>query len=190
MAAASRKAARNASRSLRAASLGRRVVAFLIDWYVGSLATAAPIAAVAIYLGYEMTEQNIVDYPAPWGLIAGVAGVAVGLVYYVLVPMLTQGQTLGKRLLRLRIVSRDDGPATMPQLALRQMSIILLEQAAVGTSTVVQQVIALLVSSTVAAAIMWVGYALTLVSFAACGVTRGRRALHDLIAGTRVVPAA
>lgn len=190
MAATSRKAARTAFTGGRAAPFGRRIVAFLINWYVGSLVTAVPVAAVAVSLGYQATDQNVLDYPAPWGLIAAVTGIVAGVVYYGVVPMLTKGQTLGKRLLGLRIVGRDGERATACQLVLRQvLGLILLEQAAVGTSTVVQQVIALLAGATAATVVMWVGYALTLASFAVCGAAPSHRALHDLISGTRVVPA-
>lgn len=188
MAPTSRKAARTASRSVRAASFGRRIGAFLVDWYVGSLATALPVACVAMSLGYEMTAQDILAYPAPWGLVAGTAGIAAGIAYYALVPMLAHGQTLGKRLFGLRIAARNGERASAGRLALRQaVGLVLVEQAAVGTGTVVQQVIALLAGAPVAAGVMWAGFALTLASFVLCGVRPDRRALHDLIAGTCVV---
>lgn len=188
MSSSSRKAARRASRGMRAAPLGRRVCAFLIDWYVGSLVTALPIAAVAMNLGLEMTDQNIIEYAEPYGLVAGLAGILAGLIYYALVPLVTDGQTLGKRLLKLRIVSADGDPATPLQLVLRQgLGLILLEQDAVGTGTVVQQVLSLTLGSTVSVVSSWVGLVLTLVSFALCLVRKDNRALHDLIAGTKLV---
>lgn len=188
MSSSSRKAARRASRGMRAAPLGRRVCAFLIDWYVGSLMTALPIAVVAMNLGLEMTDQNIIEYAEPYGLVAGLAGILAGLIYYALVPLVTDGQTLGKRLLKLRIVSADGDPATPPQLVLRQgLGLILLEQDAVGTGTVVQQVLSLTLGSTVSVVSSWIGLVLTLVSFALCLVRKDNRALHDLIAGTKLV---
>lgn len=190
MSRSSRKAARNASRTVRAASFGRRIGAFLVDWYVGSLATAVPVAVVAMRLGLEMTDQNIVGYPPPYGLFAGLAGIAAGAVYYALVPMVLRGQTLGKRIFGLRIAGQHGGAVTPAQLLLRQViGLILIEQAAVGTGTVVQQVVTLLAGGDVATAVMWMGFALTLASFVLCGVRADRRALHDLIAGTEVVMA-
>lgn len=188
MSSSSRKAARRASRGMRAAPLGHRVCAFLIDWYVGSLVTALPIAVVAMNLGLEMTDQNIIEYAEPYGLVAGLAGILAGLIYYALVPLVTDGQTLGKRLLKLRIVSADGDPATPLQLVLRQgLGLILLEQDAVGTGTVVQQVLSLTLGSTVSVVSSWIGLVLTLVSFALCLVRKDNRALHDLIAGTKLV---
>lgn len=188
MSSSSRKAARRASRGMRAAPLGRRVCAFLIDWYVGSLATALPIAVVAMSLGLEMTDQNVLEYAEPHGLVAGLAGILAGFIYNALVPLVTDGQTLGKRLMKLRIVSADGDSATPLQLVLRQgLGLILLEQDAVGTGTVVQQVLSLTLGSTVSVVSGWVGLALTLVSFALCLVRKDKRALHDLIAGTRLV---
>lgn len=184
---ASRKAARSSSGSAGAAPFGRRIIAFLIDWYVGSLATALPVACVAMSLGLEMTEQNVLSYPEPMGLAAALLGIAAGVAYYALVPMVFRGQTLGKRLLGLRIIDRDGAPAAPVQLILRQfVGLILIEQAAVGTGAVVQQLVALVAGGDVATIVMWAGFALTLVSLVVCGVRPDRRALHDLIAGTRV----
>lgn len=185
-----RKAARGSSRDLRAAPLGLRAVAFLIDWYLGSLVTALPVAVIATNLGLEMTDQDITSYAAPFGLIAGLLGIVAGLLYYAVVPMLMGGQTLGKRLLKLRIASKDGGSASPLQLLARQgLGLIVIEQAAVGTGTVVQQMISLTLGSTAANVVSWAGIALTLAGFALAVFHRDHRALHDFLAGTKLVKA-
>lgn len=176
------------AKAVESAPFGRRIAAFLIDWYVGALATALPVATVALCLGREVTDQNILGYEAPWGAVAGLLGVTCGLVYYAVVPMLLDGRTLGKALMHLRIRSRGGGRADAGQLVLRQaVGLVLVEQAAVGTSFVVQQLVSMAAGPVATTGVMWAGMALTLASFVCVGVRRDHRALHDLLSDTRVV---
>lgn len=178
------------ARAPQPASFGKRIAAFLVDWYVGALMTALPVVAVALGTGREMTDQNIVGYDALWGVLAGALGVAAGVIYYVLVPMVFDGRTLGKRLFGLRVASGDGSPATPLQMVLRQfVGLMLVEQSAVGTSFVIQQLISIGFGGYAATVVMWTGMGLTLASFACVGIRRDRRAIHALISDTRVVAA-
>ena len=164
--------------------------AFLVDWYVGALMTALPIALVAMGLGREMTDQNIALYEGHWGLVAGLLGLLCGVAYYALVPMLLHGQTLGKRLCRVRIVAEDGSEATAVQLLGRQvLGLMLVEGAAVGTSTVIWQVVHILTGVNLLVHAMAVGTVVTLASGVVLGLSSRHRALHDLMFRTMVVSA-
>ena len=64
------------------ASLTRRLIAYLIDWYIGGLATAFPISVISMKLFDTVQNQNIMSFPAPYHLIAGSLGVLGGILYY------------------------------------------------------------------------------------------------------------
>lgn len=179
-----------ATPAVEPAPLLRRTGAFLIDWYVGALATALPIAVIATQLGREMTDQNIYAYEGQWGLIAGLLGILFGVVYYALVPMLTHGQTLGKRICKVRIVAKDGSDASALALLGRQvLGLMFIEGASVGTSTVVWQVVHILTGVNLLVHAMAVGTVVTLVSIVLVGMSAKHRALHDMIFGTVVTPA-
>ena len=47
------------------AGMTRRFIAYLIDWYVGALATALPISMVAMKLYGTVKNQQIMEFAAP-----------------------------------------------------------------------------------------------------------------------------
>lgn len=170
------------------ASLLRRAGAFLIDWYVGALATALPIVVVAMWLGHDMADQNIVAYEGSWGMVAGLLGILFGIIYYAGVPILMRGQTLGKRILGVRIVAGDGSDASPLSLLGRQvLGLMVIEGASVGTSTVMWQVFHILTGVDVLVNAMAVGTVVTLASIAVAGLSAQHRAIHDMVFGTVVV---
>lgn len=51
----------------------------------------------------SMLKQNILEFPKPYGLIAGCLGFVFALFYFVVVPTwITKGQTLGKKYVKSR----------------------------------------------------------------------------------------
>lgn len=172
------------------ASFVRRAIAFLIDWYVGALATALPVAYIAMQLGKDMADQDILSFPEPSGLTAGALGILFGIAYYALVPALQNGQTLGKRVMGVRVAALDGAPASPLRLLGRQViGLMVVEGAAVGTSTVIWQVVSLLTGGDIVMPAMAVGTVLTLASLVVCALNPRHRAIHDLLFGTVVVPA-
>ena len=99
------------------AGLGRRFFAYLVDWYIGALVTAFPVSAVSMKLFETVKNQNLLTFPAPWGLIAGGLGLAAAVLYYAAVPILVwRGQTLGKRWMKIKIADSSGGEASAGQL--------------------------------------------------------------------------
>lgn len=175
---------------LAPATFWRRGAAFAFDWYVGAMATSLPIAYFAALQGREVTDQLISTFAAPYGLYAGIAGLLAGLVYYAVVPMACGGQTLGKRLLHVRIVASDGDDASPAAFAVRQvLGMMLIEGAAVGTSTVIRGLIEIVADVTLPTWLYVASFAITLGSVALFAFRRDNRSLHDLLAGTMVVDA-
>ena len=59
------------------------------------------------------------------GIVAFCVFVLIGFTYWVFFTHRQNGQTLGRKLLRLRVISKGGGQANMPQLAVRWVCLIL-----------------------------------------------------------------
>ncbi len=94
--------------SLQIAATGSRAYAFLIDWHIRILlALAWLFAAMLTVNGAPRIEAG----NGPWTatLIAG-PPFAIYLLYHPVVELLLRGQSPGKRMAGVRIVTRDGGP--------------------------------------------------------------------------------
>ena len=87
------------------APLTRRVLSYFIDWYLGALCAAFPIAVVSQKLYGTMLKQNLLKIQQPYGFIAGIIGVIFALFYYIYIPFFVyKGQTVGKRICNVKII--------------------------------------------------------------------------------------
>ena len=180
--------AQNIREEYRAASLGRRFGAYLIDWYLGGLATAFPVSMVSMKLFQTVQNQNIMSFPQSLGLIAGGLGLAAAIAYYVLVPAFVwRGQTPGKRLLKLKIVSADQTPVSLSKLMIRQiLGMIVIEGGLVTASTLWHQLASSAFHADFVKPLMYLGMAVSIVS-SILTLFGDHRAIHDRIGNTVVV---
>lgn len=170
------------------AGLSRRFIAYLIDWYIGALATAFPVSAVSMKLFGTVQNQNLLSFTPPYGLIAGGLGVLCAVLYYVFVPAFVwRGQTVAKRWLKIKIVSADGSEAGVGKIFSRQfLGMIIIEGSLVTASTVWHQMVTILTGADAVKVLMYAGMAVSLVS-AVMVLFKNHRALHDYIGGTIVV---
>ena len=95
---------------------GRRVVQYLIDsflvWLIPGL----------VSLPFDRSGSTLVHVLG--GIIAFAIFVLIGLAYWVVWPHVQHGQTLGMRLLGLRVISKGGGPANLAQLLIRWICLI------------------------------------------------------------------
>lgn len=175
--------------ALEPVSLSRRFFAYLIDWYVGALATTLPVSVVASKLFGDMTKQNIVEFTAPWGIVAGLAALVFAFAYYVLIPRFVwRGQTPAKRLLGVKIVRSDGDDVDFAHLLLRQaVGVFLIEGSLIKASAYLHQILTIVSGFNFVTPLMYVGFALTLVSVATLILRGDRRCIHDLVGDTRVI---
>lgn len=114
-------AAFNADRPLRYAGFWRRVIAFLGD--IGVLICLA-LPALGFLLWICPTEQAEITFSA-WqigGLSLFALGVAGTMLFYFPVLEARFGKTVGKHLLRLRVLQESAAPITTGQAFLRRLS--------------------------------------------------------------------
>lgn len=96
---------------------GRRVVQYLIDSFlVGIIPALASIP-------FEASDSTFVHVLG--GIVAFGVFIIVGLLYWVVFTYAQHGQTLGMKLLHLRVISMGGGPANRAQLTIRWLGLIL-----------------------------------------------------------------
>lgn len=171
----------------------RRFGAYFIDWYLVMvimnvfLLVAAYVVTGSLYVG----SLPLVFFKPELRLpLLGIL-IAIEFVFYVCVPRFVwRGQTIGKRLLRLRVVSLQGNDAGIVRLAVRDMvGVVLLEGCFSPLSNYVRNYLMLFVGRDVIEYTVWFSWAAGAVSILVLLVTK-RRMLHDFIAGTAVVLAA
>ncbi|MFR1908263.1 MAG: RDD family protein [Clostridium neonatale] len=89
----------------------RRSVAYIIDWYIGGVLASLPLIIIYMINNDNVTiiPQNIEIFKYPLNIIVGLLSFMVAVFYYVLVPMyIYEGQTLGKKIASLKIMSNDN----------------------------------------------------------------------------------
>lgn len=185
---AAEKVTKVADRAGAPAPVTRRFFAYLIDWYVGALCTAIPISIVAHQTTGDLTNQYLVDYPHPFGIVAGVLALLFAFAYYIAIPLFVwRGQTPGKRLCGIKIVQEDGSPVALPNLALRQIvGVTIIEGVIANASSIWHQMLTIVTGINFVHPLMYVGFAITLVSCFMILIRKDHRCLHDFIGGTRV----
>jgi uncharacterized RDD family membrane protein YckC len=148
----------NRTPGIELASLGDRLVAAILD------AVIALILCIPLGIGAALSDQSEAPSPLSLGLI-GVSGLLLlGMCIYNLVLLATRGQTIGKKLKGIRIVTFPDGanPGGVKTILLRGFVNGLIS------------------------GVPYLGTVYALVDI--CFIFRDdRRCIHDLIAGTQVV---
>ncbi len=170
------------------APVSRRFLAYLIDWYLGSLCAALPISIIAQRVMGDMANQRLVDFPAPWGMVAGALALLFSCLYYLAIPMLVwRGQTPGKRLCRIRIEMVDGSPVDLWHLVLREVvGVFLLSGVIANASSVWHQMATIALQVNLVHPLMYGGFALTAVSCALILCRHDHHCVHDFIGGTEV----
>jgi uncharacterized RDD family membrane protein YckC len=95
---------------------GRRVVQYLIDsflvWIIPGL----------VSIPFDRSNSTFLHILG--GIISFAIFVLIGLAYWVVWPHARNGQTLGMKLLGLRVISKGGGPANLAQLFIRWVCLI------------------------------------------------------------------
>lgn len=82
--------------------LGKRFLAYLIDWYLGGLCTSFPISLISQKLNNTALNQSIMSFEGNYGYIAGVSALLGAVFYFVIIPTyIYKGQTLGKKICKI-----------------------------------------------------------------------------------------
>lgn len=163
----------------------RRLAAYVVDWYLATMVCGAPLLLVnSMRTGVAALDTSLP--PDGTGWLWGTVAIALGVLYYWLVPFVWNGQTPGKRLLRLKIVRMDNGESVSAgKLLLRQVvGLLVLEGAVAFPSQLLRELLARAAGESAADAVRIGMVAITIVSVMLGAYTPGKRMLHDRISGT------
>lgn len=170
---------------------GRRLGAYGVDWFTGDLFAAFPVAIIySIVTGRTEVTGKIAEVPGGFVFLAGVLCLCFIFLYYVFIPWkVWNGQTIGKRLLGIRMAGRDGSRLTLPRLLLRQVvCLLILENGLLTAGHYIGEIVLLAGGS--ALFVRWwanAGLAARIISGLLVVFTPLGRGLHDYGAGTRVV---
>jgi uncharacterized RDD family membrane protein YckC len=95
---------------------GRRVVQYLIDSFLVGLIPSL------VSIPFDRSDSTAVHVIG--GFVAFVVFVVIGFAYWVILTHRMDGQTLGMKLLGLRVISKGGGPANQMQLFIRWICLI------------------------------------------------------------------
>ena len=170
----------------------RRFISYMIDWYIGGILTSLPLILTYTAMNsgnIGIIKQNINIFEYPLNIIIGILSFMVAIFYYVYVPMfISNGQTLGKKIMKLRIVSNDYTQVSKRQIFIRQFVIILLLEGSLYTSSnMLHQVLNEVTGANIVSVYNTIGIAITGISALLVIMLKSRRALHDVITNTRVI---
>lgn len=178
-------------------SSGKRIAAYLIDWFLGALMTLLPLCLMWAMATGDTANMNQVSVftlntilGKPQALLAGLAGLLLCLWYYVYVPWkVTPGQTPGKRTMNIAIARKDGQQLTLKDLLIRQVvGLLLLEGMLLTGSTLLRDVISLASGLNFTGILSMSGMIITIVSVLMALLVPSRRMLHDYLAKTHLVP--
>lgn len=96
---------------------GRRVVQYLIDSFLVGLVPSL------VSIPFDASNSTFIHILG--GIVAFVVFVLIGFLYWVLFTHRQDGQTLGMKLLSLRVISKGGGQANVAQLTIRWIGLIL-----------------------------------------------------------------
>ncbi|MFV0394174.1 MAG: RDD family protein [Coprobacillaceae bacterium] len=172
-----------------AVPLPRRLISYLIDWYVGGLCTAIPISIVSQKLTGTMTNQNLLTFDNGYAIGTGIFALLFALFYFVIVPTyIWKGQTVGKRICKLKVVQVDNQEVTLKNMLLRQViGMIVMEGAMLSASTIWHQILSIITNYNFITLFMYIGFGITLISVVMLLFSTDSRALHDYLGSTKVV---
>lgn len=168
----------------------RRFLAMLIDWYITNMIAAIP---VTFYLrGDDYIRKNSFDlekYGFETGLILGLFVIIIGIIYYFIIPTyIFNGQTLGKKICKLRVVKTDGKPVKGKDMFIREIiGATMIEGGIVVTATYIRKLIKLFGYVTLVTYIQYIAYGITILSIIYAYFHPLSQSFHDRLAGTIVI---
>ena len=129
-----------------------------------------------IDLGYDISKQTV---------IISIVGVVISLLYYVVYPCYNNGQTFGKKLMKIKIKKTNDKELSMNDLLIRSMinNSILVNIITIALVLFLSKDLYLSMSSLLSS----VQSLVLIISLIMIAFTKNARGLHDLAAKTEVV---
>lgn len=182
----------------------KRLFAYVLDWIIGGVCTS--ILGIVIFTLVSKIEniegQSFADlymFPALglsdcYAYITGLVCVCAATFYYIYIPYKCDGQTIGKKIMGLRIVTIENTSLTLTQYFKRQfLGLFIIEGSAVLCGAYIQQVLVISTLNlfkdyfSLPNLLSSVAIVITMISAVLAFNTPSQRSVHDYLAKTKVV---
>lgn len=168
----------------------RRFVAYFIDWYLALILMNAILLCAAFSLTGKVYAGALplTFFPDDMQLILLMSLLLIEVALYVLIPRyLWRGQTLGKRLMRIRVVGKDGSDVGAGRLLFRDLvCIAIVEGCFSPISNFIRNYLMLFLDEGAIQLTVWFSWAAGFVSILIMIFNARRMMLHDVLAGTVV----
>ena len=187
---AKKKINRQQSKNVIVETRMRRFLAMIIDWYLTQMISVIPITFYlrdGDYLKPHMFEYT--NYPFMTGLGLIIFAFIVGIIYYWVIPSyLFKGQTLGKKICKIKIVTEDYQPVNAKTLFIRDMiASTWIEGGIIITATSIHKLVGLVGYSQIATYWQYLTYIITIISIIYAYFNKQSQSFHDKIAKSIVI---
>ncbi|MDU2673122.1 MAG: RDD family protein [Clostridium sp.] len=168
----------------------RRFVAMIIDWYIASMIAAIP---VTFYFNKETyisaADFQLANYDLNIAVFLGIFAVLSGIIYYAIIPMfIFKGQTLGKKLLKIKVVKQDKSEVDAKTILIREvLGSTLFEGGIVTTAIYLRQLVQLFIPFNIFTPWTYLAYIVTIISIGIAYFNKDSLTIHDKIAKTILI---
>lgn len=169
----------------------RRLMAYLIDWY---LITFFMNLLLAIFVINK--EGTMITNLIPIGYFKGIEQfVVLGLLfvleilYFCIIPTyLFKGQTIGKKILKIKVVNKDNSDVSFINLLKRDLiGTVFIEGSLLPLSNYIRNILIIYIGNTPVQYMVYIFTITTIVSLALAVFGKEQKMLHDYVGGTKVV---
>ncbi|MBM6861698.1 RDD family protein, partial [Clostridium saudiense] len=123
------------------------------------------------------------------GIGVGIIGIIIVSLYYIAIPLKkNKGQTLGKRILGIKIVQDDGSDVDIKSLLKREiLGVALIEGGIVASSKYFREILLIMGLSKTYEILMVLAMVIPFISIAIMIFSKNSKMIHDFIGGTKVV---
>ena len=150
----------------------------VLEGYVDGSVSMKEYVNQMVDLGYDISRQTV---------IVSIVTIVISLLYYVIYPCYNNGQTLGKKLMKIKIKKTNDTELSMNDLLIRSMinnSILV---------NIINVILVLFLSKNLylstSSLVSFIQYLVLIISLIMIAFTKNAQGLHDKVCKTEVVVA-
>lgn len=156
----------------------RRFIACVIDWYLCSVLMAIP----TIIINDTIQEKYIAS------ILISLFALGITVIYYIVISYANNGQTLGKKILKLRITKLNGDDIEPKDLILRELiGVLVIEGSIFAGSNYLRELLQMFTKCNVLVPLSIVSSVITIVSILLLLFSKKSRMIHDYIGNTIVV---
>lgn len=168
----------------------KRAVAFIIDWYVSTFFAAIPVFVLQSINQRDLVILNRVDTLSfPQAIAATIMALIIYTLYFCVIPLNRKdrnGQTFGRRLLKLDLIKTDGTELSFKDLFIRDFIGVLLLQGNITTVNIyLMSIIQTLTAVDIIAYYQSFYFIVLAISFVLLLIKK--QTLHDIMSRTRMI---